>query len=172
MNSKKKAKTVAKASSSQPAKIKGLSQSVKELRKPESELFAIFLEIRNELLKQQQKEKAEIAPVEEQEWEDEDELILRQAGILKDPNIPDLLNKGFDIPEIPSFEQEIMTGRSVDTDKENLQKMIKQYKQHMNYMQEINEGLMMANRRLRKDLQDANVHCQELTTVSKEVLKR
>ena len=39
-------------------------------------------------------------------------------------------------------------------------------------MQEINEGLMMANRRLRKDLQDVNDHCQELTAVSKEVLKR
>ena len=42
----------------------------------------------------------------------------------------------------------------------------------MNYMQEINEGLMMANRRLREYLQDVNHHCQELTAVSKEVLKR
>ena len=145
-------------------------------------MFAIFLEIRNELLKQQQKEKAEVPPVEDQEWEDEDELILRQAGILKDPNIPvvstDLLNKDadifkrFDIPEMPSYEQEIMTGRSVDSDKENLQKIIKQYQQQMNYMQEINEGLMMANIRLREDLQDVNDHCQELTTVSKKFLKR
>ena len=87
-------------------------------------MFAIFLEIRNELLKQQHKEKAEIPPFEDQEWEDEDELILRQEGILKDPNIPaistDLLNKDaeifkrFDIPEMPSYEQEIMTGRSID----------------------------------------------------------
>ena len=53
MNIKSKGKTVAKASSSHPAKVKGSSQSVKELRQPESELFAIFLEIRNELLKQQ-----------------------------------------------------------------------------------------------------------------------
>ena len=30
---------------------------------------------------------------------------------------------------------------------------------------------MMANRRLREDLQDVNEHCQELTAVSKEVLK-
>ena len=42
----------------------------------------------------------------------------------------------------------------------------------MNYMQEINEGLMMANIRLREDLQDVNEHFQELTAVSKEVLKR
>ena len=39
-------------------------------------------------------------------------------------------------------------------------------------MQEINEGLMMANRRLREDLQDVNEHFQELTAVSKEVLNR
>ena len=50
--------------------------------------------------------------------------------------------------------------------------MIKQYKQQMNHMQGINEGLMMANKRLRKDLQDVNDHCQEMTAVSKEVLKR
>ena len=39
-------------------------------------------------------------------------------------------------------------------------------------MQEINEGLMMANRRLREDLQDVNDHFQKLTAVSKEALKR
>ena len=42
----------------------------------------------------------------------------------------------------------------------------------MNYMQEINEGLMMANRRLREDLQDVNEHFQDLTAVCKEALKR
>ena len=42
----------------------------------------------------------------------------------------------------------------------------------MNYMQEINEGPMMANRSLREDLHDVNEHFQELTAVSKEVLKR
>ena len=136
--------------------------------------------MRNELLKQQQEEKAEVPYVEDLEWEDE--LILKVAGILEDPNIfdvsTDLLNKdadifkSFDIPGMPSYEQEIMTERSVDSDKENLQKTIKQYKQQMNYMQEINEGLMMANRRLREDLQDVNDHFQELTAVSKEALKR
>jgi len=51
MNIKSKGKTVAKASSSHPAKVKGSSQSVKELSQPGSKLSAIFLEIRNELLK-------------------------------------------------------------------------------------------------------------------------
>ena len=97
---------------------------------------------------------------------------------MKDPNFPDLLNedadifKRYDIPEISSSEQENMTGRSVDIDKENLQKIIQQYKQQMKHMQEVNEGLMMANRKLKEDLQDVNDHCHELTVVSKEVLKR
>ena len=113
MDSKSKKKLVSKPSSSQPAKVKGLSQSIKELRQPKSELSAIIFEIKNKLLEQQQKEKSKVAPIENQEWEEEDELILREAGILKDPSIPadfiDLLIKDANIPEIPSFEQESMT---------------------------------------------------------------
>ena len=120
-DNKSKGKSAARpSSSSQPAKVKG-SKSVKELRQPKSELSAIILEIKNKLLKQQQEEKAKICPVENQEWEEEDELILREAGILKEPSIPtdfsDLLIKDAKILEIPSF------------DKENLQESIQQYKQ-------------------------------------------
>ena len=39
-------------------------------------------------------------------------------------------------------------------------------------MQEVNDGLILANRRLREDLQELNDHYQELTAVSKEALKR
>ena len=138
----------------------------------ESELFTIFFEIRNELIKQQQKEKAEIPPVEVQKWEDEDEFILREANILKDPDIPDLLNKDVDILDISSFEQEIMTGRSVGTNKESLQKIIRQYKEQMKHMQEVNQKLMMANRKLKEELRQVNNHFHELTALSKEVLKR
>ena len=53
MNIKSKGKTVAKASSSHPAKEKGSSQSVKESSHPEPKLSTIFLELRNELLQQQ-----------------------------------------------------------------------------------------------------------------------
>ena len=42
----------------------------------------------------------------------------------------------------------------------------------MDYMQEVNDGLILANRRLREDLQELNDHYQELTAVSKEALKR
>ena len=42
----------------------------------------------------------------------------------------------------------------------------------MDYMQEVNDGLILANRRLREDLQEVNEHYQELIAVSKEALKR
>ena len=86
------------------------SQSIKELGQPKSELSAIILEIKNKLLKQQQEEKAKICPVENQEWEEEDELILREEGILKEPSIStdftDLLIKDANILVIPSFDKE------------------------------------------------------------------
>ena len=39
-------------------------------------------------------------------------------------------------------------------------------------MQEKNDGLVMANRRLGEDLDEVNSHYQELIAVSKEALKR
>ena len=39
-------------------------------------------------------------------------------------------------------------------------------------MQETNDGLVMANRRLREDLDEVNSHYQELIAISKEALKR
>ena len=42
----------------------------------------------------------------------------------------------------------------------------------MEYMQETNDGLVMANRRLKEDLDEVNIHYQELIAVSKEALKR
>ena len=42
----------------------------------------------------------------------------------------------------------------------------------MKYLQDVNDGLMKVNRGLIEELQDVNNHFQELTAVSKEVLKR
>ena len=39
-------------------------------------------------------------------------------------------------------------------------------------MQETNDGLIIANRRLREDLEEVNDHYQELIAVSKEALNR
>ena len=39
-------------------------------------------------------------------------------------------------------------------------------------MQETNDGLVMENRRLREDMDEVNIHYQELIAVSREALKR
>ena len=52
-----------------------------------------------------------------------------------------------------------------------LQRNIKHYKYQIEYLQETNEGLVTANRRLREDLEEVNSHYQELITVYKEALK-
>ena len=39
-------------------------------------------------------------------------------------------------------------------------------------MQETSDGLIIANKRLREDLEEVNNHYQELIAVSKEALKR
>ena len=62
--------------------------------------------------------------------------------------------------------------KSIDSEKENLQRSIKQYRYRIEYMQEANDGLVIANRKLREDLEEVNSHYQELITVSREELKR
>ena len=42
----------------------------------------------------------------------------------------------------------------------------------MKYLQDVNDGLMKVNRGLIEELQDVHNHFQELSEVSKEVLKR
>ena len=68
--------------------------------------------------------------------------------------------------------QDTTAGKVFDSDKQNLQRTIKQYKHQMDYMQEVNDGMILANKKLREDLQEVNEHYQELTVVSKEALKR
>ena len=68
--------------------------------------------------------------------------------------------------------QSTTENKSFDLEKENLQRTIKQYKHQVEYMQETNDGLVMANRRLKEDLDEVDSHYQELIAVSKEALKR
>ena len=63
-------------------------------------------------------------------------------------------------------------GQCIDLENEKLQRSIKQYKYQIEYLHETNEGLIVANRILREDLEEANSHYQELIAVSKESLKR
>ena len=87
------------------------------------------------------------------------------------PEDEDIFGK-LDIPWLSSEMQDTIAGKVFDSDKQNLQRTIKQYIHQMDYMQEVNDGLILENIRLREDLQELNDHYQELTTVSKESLKR
>ena len=68
--------------------------------------------------------------------------------------------------------QTIAWNKAFDLEKENLHRSVKQYKYQVEYMQETNDVLVMANRRLREDLDEVNSHYQELIVVSREALKR
>ena len=73
---------------------------------------------------------------------------------------------------MPSDVQDTTTGKAFDSYRENLQRTIKQYRYQMDYLQETNDGLILANKRLREDLQEVNEHYQELIAVSKAAVKR
>ena len=76
------------------------------------------------------------------------------------------------IPWLPNEMQTIAGNKTFDLEKENLQRSVKQYKYQVEYLQETNDGLFIANRKLREDLEEVNNHYQELITVSREALKR
>ena len=108
--SRSKGKSIAKPSSfPQPAKKKR-SQLAREIEQSKTNLSEIVLEIRNKISKQQQDEEARMCPFESQDWEDEDEQILREAGILEGPGVSadytDFLMKEESISEIPNFDEE------------------------------------------------------------------
>ena len=63
-------------------------------------------------------------------------------------------------------------GKCIDSKIENIRRSIKQYKYQIEFLHETNEGLVVANKILRKDLEEINNHYQELIVVSKEALKR
>ena len=80
--------------------------------------------------------------------------------------------KKLKIPWMPEEMYPASEGKCIDSENENLQRNIKQYKYQIEYLQETNEGLVTSNRILREYLEEVNSHYQELITVSKEDLKR
>ena len=60
----------------------------------------------------------------------------------------------------------------IDSETENLQKTVKQYKYQIGFLSETNDRLVITNTQLRGHLDDINTHYQELIVVSKEALKR
>ena len=55
---------------------------------------------------------------------------------------------------------------------EVLKKSLQSFKEQNKYLNDSNEKLMIANKRLREDLKEIDANYQELITVSKEVLRR
>ena len=96
-------------------------------------------------------------PVEEANKEEEDD---------------DLIFRKMNIPWLSDNTSTTKEGLCIDSEIENLQKIVKQWKYQINFLNETNEGLVMTNRRLREDQDDINTHYQELISVSKEYLRR
>ena len=86
-----------------------------------------------------------------------DEATARETDTHGNLNIPDIstdllddnadIFRKLDIPWMPSDAQETITGKVIDSNKENMQRAIKQYKYQMDYLQETNDGLILANKR-------------------------
>ena len=66
--------------------------------------------------------------------------------------------KKLKIPWMTEEMHPVSEGKCINSENENLQRSIKQYKYHIEYLHETNEGLMIANKRLREDLEEVNIH--------------
>ena len=144
----------------------------------ETKLSVVFLEIRGKLLKEQQKDETEMsysgnkllmdenAP---NETDNQENPSVHDASTELLPEDEEIFRK-LNIPWLPSELQSTTGSKAFDSEKENLQRAIKQYKHQIEYMQETNDGLITANKRLREDLEEVNDHYQELIAVSKEAL--
>ena len=61
--------------------------------------------------------------------------------------------KKLKIPWIPEEMHPVSEGKCIDSENENLHRSITQYKYHIEYLHEINEGLVTTNRILREYLE-------------------
>ena len=162
MSSKGKKEAAVRSLALHPAKEKKSLQSVEVSSHTETKLFAIFVELRNELLKQQQEKETEVSYDEDQLLIDE--TIPKETDTQENPSIPDIstnlleedadIFRNLNIPWMPSDVQDTTTGKPFDSDRENLQRNIKQYRHQMDYMQEVNDGLILENRSKMKNSQE------------------
>ena len=52
----------------------------------------------------------------------------------------------------------VSEGKCIYYENQNLERSVKQYKYQIQYLHETNEGLVIANRILREDLEEVNSH--------------
>ena len=94
------------------------------------------------------------------------------TNIFKNEEDDEEVFKRLNVPWLLEGASSFQEGKCIDSENENLRKSVNQYKNQIYFLHETNEGLVMANRRLREDLEEINSHYQELIVVSKEALKR
>ena len=79
--------------------------------------------------------------------EEHPEIPVTSTELMKDD---EEIYKKLKIPGTPEGIQTISRDKCIDSEKENLQRSIKKYKHQVEYMHETNDGLVTANRRLKK----------------------
>ena len=146
----------------------------------DTKISDIFMEIRNEMVQEQQQKDVKSSCVEKREIVEEEvhcnteteehpEIPVTSTELMKED---EEIYKKLKIPWTREGMQTISGDKCIDSEKENLQRSIKQYKYQVEYIHETNDGLITANRRHREDLEEVNSHYQELIAVSREALKR
>ena len=73
--------------------------------------------------------------------------------------------KRLNVPWLSKGTSSFQEGKCIDSENENIQKSVKQYKYQIDFLHEISEGLVMENRILREYLEEINIHYQELIVV-------
>ena len=146
----------------------------------DTKISDIFLEIWNQMLQEQQQGEVKSSCLEKKEMVEEkapcnaenEELPkfpVTYTGLMEED---EEIYKKLKIPWIPEGLQTSAWDKSIDSEQENLQRSIKQYKYQVERIQETNDGLVSANRNIREDLEEVNSQYQELMTISREALKR
>ena len=126
----------------------------------ETKLSTVVLEIRGQMLKEQQKDEIEVSYSENKLLIDEN--VPGETDTQENPSFHDTstellpedeeIFRKLNIPWLPNELQSTTGSKAFDSEKENLQRTIKQYKHQVKYMQETSDGLIIANKRLREDL--------------------
>ena len=68
--------------------------------------------------------------------------------------------KNLNVPWLSEGTSSFQEGKCIDSENENIQKSVKQYKYQIDFLHEISEGLVMENRILREYLEEINRHYQ------------
>ena len=91
---------------------------------------------------------------------------------MKDKQEEDFIFKKLDIPWLSNQDLTLPEEVHMDSEVENLRKVLQQHKSQIHFLNESNSRLVTSNKRLREDLEDINSHYQELIAVLKEALNR